>query len=104
MPREIATCLKCGYKWFSKFNVDTAPPLWQCPKCMGYSCVLESDYKKHLQYLRRLFSPEEAKKVLKLYKYTVKHSYMQNTKTREIKFQRLLQDLAKPDSTVSAES
>ena len=104
MVRKIALCLNCEHRWFTKFNVDTSPDLWQCPKCMGYSCVLLGEYKKDLQHLRNLISPEEAKKVLELYNYAVEHGYMQNTRTREVKFKRLLEDLANPDSSVSAES
>jgi len=101
MERKIAVCLKCGHKWFTKWTPDKQSPQWQCPKCWGYSVTFEEEYEKDLQHLRKLIAPEEAEKFIELYRYALEHSYIWNTKTREAKFLRLLEDLAKSYSRKS---
>ena len=93
-------CLRCGYKWHSKWTPETIPDRTQCPRCWGYSVVLLEQYEEDLQYLKKLFTSEDTKKFLQLYDFAVEHGYIRNTKSREIRFQRLLQDLTKPESSL----
>jgi len=93
--RNLAMCFNCGHKWLTKFSSVNIPRQAQCPNCWGYAIVLEKQYEDHLKQLRKILSPKEAKKSLKLYDFAVKNGYVNNPKSREVKFLTLLQDLAK---------
>jgi len=94
--RYMAMCIsaRCEHKWFTKFTPETLPEYQQCPKCWKYTVVLVRQWEEHLQHLREFISPEEAKKILKLYGFAKKNGYMNNTKSRDAKFTRLLKDLS----------
>lgn len=92
--RYMAMCINCGHKWLTKFTPENLPSYQQCPNCWAYTVVLAKQWKEHLQHLRGFISPEEAEKFLKLYDFAKKNGYMNNTKSRDAKFQRLLKDLS----------
>ena len=89
-------CISCGHRWLTKFTPETLPAYQQCPKCWGYTVTLVEQWEEHLEHLHGLISAEEAKKFIELYDFAVENGYMNNTKSRDIKFRRLLQDLASP--------
>lgn len=94
--KNEAICLKCGHQWKTKFTADTLPYGAQCPQCMGYTIILVKHYEQHLNKLRRIVTPKDAKKFLELYNFAGEHGYVRNPSSRDVKFRRLLQDLAKP--------
>ncbi len=93
--RNMAMCFSCGHKWLTKFSSANIPRQTQCPNCWGYAIVLVEQYQDHLTQSRKILSPKEARKLLEFYDFAVKNGYMNNPKSREVKFLRLLQDLAK---------
>jgi len=99
---NLAICLNCGHKYFTKWTADTRLPNWQCPACFGVTVILYNEYKKDLTHLREWISLEEAKKFQELYNYAVEHGYIKS-KRKEIKFFQLLKDLAHPESSLGAE-
>jgi|GEM_PF-4965230 len=105
MPeKNEAICVSCGHRWKSKWNANNVPERAQCPNCWGYSFVLLAQYRGHIKKLGKRFSPEEVKKFKEFYSFAVKHGYVRNPSSRETKFQRLLQDLANPESSLGAET
>ena len=96
--KKDTACLRCGYEWKSRISPKENPYFdrTQCPKCYGYSVVSIEEYRSHLNELKQTFSPEEAKKFRRFYEFAVDQGYVHNPKSRDIKIQRLLEDLAKP--------
>jgi len=100
--RNLAICLRCGYKWYTVLNTDEMVQGRQCHKCHGKTAHLLRDYKRDLKHLREQFSKEDLQKFLELYNYAVEHGYIRE-KRMETKFSRLLKDLVNPESSLGAD-
>ena len=91
-------CLACGYSWKSRIKPEENPYFdkTQCPRCYAYSAVSMKKYEAHLQHLRKLFTPEDAKKILEFFTFAMENNYMKTKKGSEAKYRQLLHDLANP--------
>ena len=104
MERNLAVCLQCGYKWFTRheYKAETLPRR-QCHKCLGNTVLVVNEYKKDFQHVQKFVSPEEAKKFIELYDYAVQQGYISARKGRDVKFRHLLKDLADSHMSLGAD-
>ena len=96
--KKDTLCLKCKHEWKSRFPPKENPYFdrTQCPRCYGYTAVIKEEYQSHLDHLKQRFSTEDIQKFRDLYKFAVDNGYVRAQKSRHIKVQKLLDELAKP--------